>query len=115
MRLAQGPGTGRALLFNNIKDYNKPDSRCRRVFGSALNNYRRIAIMLGLPPDTHPRELVKISRNILEGTIAPRIVNDRPGARRTSSPARTSISTNSRCRTGTGSTAAAISSPMRAW
>ena len=53
MRLAQGPGTGRALLFNNIKDYNKPDGRCRRVFGSALNNYRRIAIMLGLPPDTH--------------------------------------------------------------
>jgi 4-hydroxy-3-polyprenylbenzoate decarboxylase len=78
MRLAQGPGTGRALLFNNIKDYNKPDSRCRRVFGSALNNYRRIAIMLGLPPDTHPRELVKISRHILEGTIQPRIVNSGP-------------------------------------
>ncbi|HEY3640035.1 MAG TPA: UbiD family decarboxylase [Xanthobacteraceae bacterium] len=78
MRLAQGPGTGRALLFNNIKDYNKPNSRCRRVFGSALNNYRRIAIMLGLPPDTHPRELVKISRHILEGTIPPRIVNSGP-------------------------------------
>jgi UbiD family decarboxylase len=78
MRLAQGPGTGRAMLFNNIKDYNKPNSRCRRVFGSALNNYRRIAIMLGLPPDTHPRELVKISRNVLEGTIAPRIVNTGP-------------------------------------
>ena len=37
MRLAQGPGTGRAMLFNNIKDYNRPDSRCRRVFGSALD------------------------------------------------------------------------------
>ena len=47
MRLAQGPGTGKALLFNNIKDYNKPASRCRRIFGSALNNYRRIAMMLG--------------------------------------------------------------------
>jgi 4-hydroxy-3-polyprenylbenzoate decarboxylase len=78
MRLAQGPGTGKALLFNNIKDYNKPDSRCRRVFGSALNNYRRIALMLGLPPDTHPRELVKISRNILEGTIPPRVVAGGP-------------------------------------
>ena len=63
MRLAQGPGTGKALLFNNIKDYNTPASRCRRIFGSALNNYRRIAMMLGLPPDTHPRELVKIGRN----------------------------------------------------
>ena len=31
-RLAQGTGTGKALLFNNIKDYNKPDSRCRRIF-----------------------------------------------------------------------------------
>src|ERR1700740_2022069 len=74
MRLAQGPGTGRALLFNNIKDYNSPASRCRRIFGSALNNYRRIAMMLGLPPDTHPRELVKIARTILSGSIAPKIV-----------------------------------------
>ena len=69
MRLAQGPGTGPALLFNNIKGYNTPASRCRRIFGSALNNYRRIAMMLGLPPETHPRELVKIGRNILQATI----------------------------------------------
>ena len=74
MRLAQGPGTGKALIFNNIKDYNTPASRCRRVFGSALNNYRRIAMMLGLPPDSHPRELVKIARTILSGTVAPKIV-----------------------------------------
>jgi len=33
MRLAQGTGTGPALLFNNIKDYHKADSRCRRIFG----------------------------------------------------------------------------------
>ena len=78
MRLAQGPGTGKALLFNNIKDYNTPASRCRRIFGSALNNYRRIAMMLGLPPDSHPRELVKIARTILSGTIAPRIVATGP-------------------------------------
>ncbi|HET9815475.1 MAG TPA: hypothetical protein VFQ33_06905, partial [Xanthobacteraceae bacterium] len=32
MRLAQGPGTGKALIFNNIKDYNTPASRCRRIF-----------------------------------------------------------------------------------
>ena len=79
MRLAQGPGTGKALLFNNIKDYNKPTSRCRRIFGSALNNYRRIAMMMGMPPDTHPRELVKIGRNLLTGSIPPKIVADRPG------------------------------------
>src|SRR5437764_14260480 len=78
MRLAQGPGTGKALLFNNIKDYNTPQSRCRRIFGSALNNNRRIAMMLGLPADTHARELVKIGRNILSETVPPRIVNGGP-------------------------------------
>ena len=78
MRLAQGPGTGKAIVFNNIKDYNKPDSRCRRIFGSSLNSYRRIAIMMGLPPDTHPRELVKISRTILTGAIPPKIVATGP-------------------------------------
>src|SRR5438105_4645835 len=78
MRLAQGPGTGRALLFDNIKDYNKPESRCRRIFGSALNNNRRIAMMLGLAPDAHPRELVRLGRHILTATIPPKIVKDGP-------------------------------------
>src|SRR5947209_20593098 len=64
MRLAQGPGTGKALLFNNIKDYNTPASLCRKVFGSALNSYRCIGIMPGLPPDTHPPELGPIARYI---------------------------------------------------
>src|SRR6476646_1984218 len=74
MRLAQGPGNGPAMLFNNIKDYNKPTSRCRRIFGSAVNSTRRIAMMLGLPPDTHARELVKIGRSILQSGIPPRVV-----------------------------------------
>src|SRR5262249_39647690 len=78
MRLAQGPGTGKALLFENIKDYNEPESRCRRVFGCGLNSYRRIAMMLGLPPDTHPRELVKIARTLLAGSIPPKLVATGP-------------------------------------
>jgi UbiD family decarboxylase len=78
MRLAQGPGTGRAILFNNIKDYNKPGRRCGKVFGSALNNNRRIALMLGLPPDSHAGELVKVCRHILEGAIPPKIVGSGP-------------------------------------
>jgi UbiD family decarboxylase len=78
MRLAQGAGSGPALLFNNIKDYNSPDSRCRRLFGCGLSSYRRIAMMLGLPPETHPRELVKLGRNILTGSIPPKIVKDGP-------------------------------------
>ena len=78
MRLAQGPGTGPALLFNNIKDYNGPASRCRSLFGGGLSSYRRVAMMLGLAPDTHPRELVRIGRDVLNGAIAPRIVKDGP-------------------------------------
>src|SRR6202048_2906090 len=78
MRLAQGPGSGKALLFNNIKDYNKPGSRCRRIFASGLSSYRRIAMMLGMPPETHPRELVKLGRTILTGSIPPRIVASGP-------------------------------------
>ncbi|HEY1541030.1 MAG TPA: UbiD family decarboxylase [Xanthobacteraceae bacterium] len=77
-RLAQGAGTGPALMFNNIKDYNKPGSRCRRVFTNGLNNYRRLALMLGLAADTHPRELAKLARTIMTGSIAPRIVKDGP-------------------------------------
>jgi UbiD family decarboxylase len=77
-RLAQGPGTGPALLFDNIKDYNRPTSRCRRVFAGGLSSYRRIAMMLGLSPDTHPRELVRFGRNILNGSIPPKMVGTGP-------------------------------------
>ena len=73
-RLAQGPGTGKALLFDKIKDYDRPDSRCGRVFVSGLAKYSRVAMMMGLAPDTHPRELVKLGRTILNGAIPPRIV-----------------------------------------
>ena len=78
MRLAQGPGQGPALLFNNIKGYEGPQARCRRVFGNGLSSYRRVAMMLGLPPDTHPRELVKIGRNLVNDRIPPRIVKTGP-------------------------------------
>ena len=76
-RLAQGPGTGPALLFNKIRDYGE-NARCRQVFAGALSSYRRIAMMLGLPPDTHPRELVKLGRTVLTGAIPPKIVKTGP-------------------------------------
>jgi UbiD family decarboxylase len=76
-RLAQGPGTGPALLFNKIRDYGE-NARCQQVFAGALSSYRRIAMMLGLPPDTHPRELVKLGRTVLTGAIPPKIVKTGP-------------------------------------
>ena len=78
MRLAQGAGDGPALLFNNIKDYNKPDSRCGKIFGCGLSSYRRLNMMLGLPIDTHPRELVKVGRDLLTQRIEPKIVETGP-------------------------------------
>src|SRR6516225_4292801 len=78
VRAAQGAGTGPALLFNNIKGYNQPGSRCRRLLAGGLASYRRVALMLGLPCDTHPRELVRIGRNVLDGRIPPQVVTDGP-------------------------------------
>ena len=76
-RLAQGPGTGPALVFNNIRDYGA-NARCQKVATGFLASYRRIAMLLGLPPETHPRDLVKLGRTILSGRIAPTIVKTGP-------------------------------------
>ncbi len=77
MRLAQGTGDGPALMFNNIKDYGA-NARCHRIFGCGLASYRRVAMMLGVEPDTHPRDLVKLGRNVLSNGIAPKIVATGP-------------------------------------
>src|SRR5438552_12906885 len=76
-RLAQGAGTGPALLFNNIRDYGA-NARCRQVFTGGLSSARRVAMMLGLPPDTHPRELVKLGRTVLSRSLPPKIVKTGP-------------------------------------
>src|ERR1700739_2278100 len=72
-RLAQGAADGPAVLFNNIRDYGA-NARCRSVFSGGLASYRRLAMLLGLPADTHPRELVKLGRTVLSNAIAPKIV-----------------------------------------
>lgn len=77
-RLALGPGTGKAILFDNIKGYNKPGSRCGRMFMSGLASYSRVAMMMGLPRDSHPRDLVRLGRELLTGAIPPRVVKDGP-------------------------------------
>ena len=108
-RLAQGPGTGPALLFNNIKDYNKNTTRCGAVFAGGLGSYRRVAMMMGAAA-RHPSARARQDRPHHHRRPHPAAHRQATArARRTSSPARTSTSTNSRCRSGTGSTAAAIS------
>ncbi len=76
-RLAQGAGTGPAVLFSNIKDYGA-NARCRQVFTGGLSSARRVAMMFGLPPDTHPRELVKLGRTVLGDSVPPKIVKTGP-------------------------------------
>jgi UbiD family decarboxylase len=76
-RLAQGEADGPALIFNNIRDYGA-NARCRQVFTGGLASYRRLAMLLGLPPDTHPRELVKLGRTVLSNAIPPKIVATGP-------------------------------------
>src|SRR5262249_35085415 len=70
----KGPAPARRSSSTTSRTTTRRPAAAGRVFGSALNNYRRIAMMLGLPPDTHPRELVKIGRTILSGSIPPKIV-----------------------------------------
>jgi UbiD family decarboxylase len=76
-RLAQGAADGPALLFNNIRDYGA-NARCRQVMTGTLASYRRLSMLMGLPPDTHPRELVKLGRTVLTEGIAPKIVKTGP-------------------------------------
>src|ERR1700745_3755260 len=77
-RYAQGAGTGPALLFANIRDYGA-NARCRQVFTGGLSSARRVAMMLGLAPDTHPRELVRLGRTVLSQSLPPNVVKTRPG------------------------------------
>jgi UbiD family decarboxylase len=76
-RLAQGAADGPALLFSNIRDYGA-NARCRQVMTGTLASYRRLSMLMGLPPDTHPRELVKLGRTVLTEGIAPKIVKTGP-------------------------------------
>src|SRR5262249_13790654 len=76
-RLAQGAGTGPALLFGNIRDYGA-NARCRQVFTRGLFSARRVAMMFGLPPETHPRELVRLGRTVLSQSLPPNVVKTGP-------------------------------------
>src|SRR5258707_12354981 len=72
MRLAQGAGEGPALVFNNIKDYGA-NARCPPVLGCGPATYRRVAMMLGVGPPTHPRNPVKLARNVTNGSMPPKL------------------------------------------
>ena len=69
---------GPALLFENIKGYNTPDAKCKRLFCGSLATYPRVALMLGLAKDTPYPELIKAWRERTKNPIKPVNVSDGP-------------------------------------
>jgi len=67
---------GPALLFENIKDYE--NTICKKLFTGSLQNYRRIALMMDLPKDTPPQEIIKIYMQRLKRPIKPVSVKTGP-------------------------------------
>ncbi len=64
------------LLFENIKDYH--NTRCRKLFTGGLIKDEQVAMMLGLPRDTHSRDLIKSCREKYKNSIKPVIVDSGP-------------------------------------
>lgn len=67
---------GPALLFENIKDHERTIGR--KLFTASLSTYPRIALALGLPKDTSPRELIQVYRERIKRPIKPVVVDSGP-------------------------------------
>ena len=65
---------GSALLFENIKDYH--DTHGKKVFTGSLTTYGRIALMLGLPKDTPPKEIIQTVRKRVKNPVKPILVKE---------------------------------------
>src|SRR4030042_122638 len=67
---------GPALLFENIKDYE--GALCKRFFTGALATYPRAALMLGVPKNTPPKELISLWRKRSKNLIKPKVLSSGP-------------------------------------
>lgn len=67
---------GPALLFENIKDHE--ETICRKLFTASLSTYPRIALALGLPKETHPREIIKMYMERIKQPVKPVVVDTGP-------------------------------------
>jgi len=63
-----------APFFQKIKDY----PAGYRLFGNGAANFRRMAITMGMKPDTHPRELIEEYVRRRQQLIKPVLVKDGP-------------------------------------
>ena len=67
---------GPALLFENIKDHE--NTLGKKLFVGSLATYPRIALMMGLPKDTRPEELIKVYMERVKNPIKPVLVESGP-------------------------------------
>lgn len=67
---------GPALLFTNIKDHRH--TLCTKFISGALHTYRHVALMMGLPKETPPKELILEYRRRTEKLAPPEIVEYGP-------------------------------------
>ena len=65
---------GPALLFENIKGYQKGNRVLSNILGSSLN---RIALALGLPLNLPALEMIKMTKDIYKKRIPPREISDK--------------------------------------
>ena len=63
-------------VFEKIKDYN--DGTCTKLFTGGLASRSRVAMMLGLPKETHVRDLVEVVRERLKNPVEPKMVKNGP-------------------------------------
>lgn len=65
-----------ALLFENIKNYK--NGRCTKFFTCGMASFGKINLFLGLPRDSHPKELFYFVRDRFRQRIKPVMVSSGP-------------------------------------
>jgi UbiD family decarboxylase len=69
---------GPALLFENIKGYPKKGSLCSRLFTNGMGSKSRVAMALGLSPDSDDRTITYTLKERYRGRVKPRKVPSGP-------------------------------------
>ena len=69
---------GPALLFENIKDYPQKSSLCSRLFTNGMGSRPRVAMALGLPPESDDRTITYTFKERYKGRVKPKKVATGP-------------------------------------
>jgi 4-hydroxy-3-polyprenylbenzoate decarboxylase len=67
---------GPALLFENIKDHT--GTWCSKIFVNGMGSRERVALALGLPRDTHFRDITRVARERLRTPSEVKVVDTGP-------------------------------------